>query len=60
MSHLDRLLVNRIEAHGRIAQAAPRTPEWEAAMASLGEIEARLRGLRTRPRAMAQTQLGAA
>jgi hypothetical protein len=50
---LDRLLVNRIEAHGRLAEATPRSPEWEAAAAYLEEIEGLLRHLRTRPLAIA-------
>jgi hypothetical protein len=50
---LDRLLLNRIEVHGRLAEAAPGTPEWEAAVAYLEEIEGQLRHLRTRPLALA-------
>jgi hypothetical protein len=50
---LDRLLLNRIEAHGRLAEATPRTPEWEAAVAHLEEVEGQLRHVRTRPLALA-------
>jgi hypothetical protein len=50
---LDRLLLNRIEAHGHLAEAAPGSPEWEAAVAYLEEIEGLLRQLRTKPLALA-------
>lgn len=49
MDVLDRLLLRRIEAHRRLAQAAPAGPEWDAAAAYLEEVEDRLRHLRTRP-----------
>jgi hypothetical protein len=49
---LDRLLLNRIEEHGSLAEVTPRTPEWEAAVAYLEEIESLLRHLRTRPLAL--------
>jgi hypothetical protein len=52
MGTLDRLLLNRIDAHGRIAQAAPRSSEWEAAIAHLEDAERRLRSLRIRPLAL--------
>jgi hypothetical protein len=50
---LDRLLLNRIEAHGRLAEAAPGSREWEAAVAYLEEIESLLRLFRTKPLALA-------
>jgi len=50
---LDRLLLSRIEAHGRLAQAAPGGPEWEAAVACLDEIEGLLQHLRSRPLTLA-------